>query len=887
MKMNAAVYVVFLYVFSTSLVFAERFNCPAGSEILNPLCRRDGAEGEIHVPDVLGQSSRHLTDMFTRSAIPIPDSLGKVKAAEPLHENCVEEKQCEVTESPLATDYTDFLLNFSKFQKTKIVKPMAETSTKDCSCLRKKFNSPDLEKKLEDERAFVNRKILGAIGKKFLNDFATNLEDMSFFLTRNREMFLNDERAKSYQCNSPEMYNDQIEAICSRKGITDKSFIQGRKDFFINSLDGGKLSFESRLPQMSAQIQSIPYPGTNKFYTRYEFDNMRLGMAHNYPMAKTVDHLVLKIMTNPDISARLVIEMGTMTPVQALLHTIEKNKDNPQFVKLFDPKVVGEILHDKKKLQESFSFLMNTHPGFLTAMEDMSAFEMLAESLQKGRTSVLETLETDPTVLEPTLVKRCSDLLNDFANAVCTPDHELISQMDDEDLEKLIHTEESESISSGLHEILICEKKTVSIDERFNELSKLDDLKIPSRRADFLERLTSPDVNDHVNAFSKSMLSSKDKKTRAEMGEMAEAGARRAKSVSTGGVASLIVHATLVEDGKVISLGKPSMTREDAKKYLAENKKYEARMESERIARLSSGTKKVDAVAYVPVKDVPEIAQATVNPVPEIQPERAFTQTPARTQLARELSRTNPPQQVEKVLSNVSNSTVEELNRLKAEEASLLQREFEFESRRMEDMQRKVDELQTKIAKPQEVTQAPQQTPAQNIESPKEEARVSSKKEIERVGSAQVVEQKENPVKTAGTVSSSAATADSSDGSSNGRGKPSSVDAQNIVANTQATAGALTLNEVSREKINEEVGKLLESPSLEQSSLDEIRTKGLKVKIKVMENNRLVEKEIVVKFSDLDQKTRDLIELKFAKKERDQQVSKLAVLRMLMGRYQR
>ena len=75
---------------------------------------------------------------------------------------------------------------------------------------------------------------------------------------------------------------------------------------------------------------------------------------------------------------------------------------------------------------------------------------------------------------------------------------------------------------------------------------------------------------------------------------------------------------------------------------------------------------------------------------------------------------------------------------------------------------------------------------------------------------------------------------------------------------------------------------MLEGKDLDANALQDLKTKGMSFKYTVLENNKPVEKEVFVKFEDLDEKTRQLVEFKLVQKKRENLVSKLSVLRMLI-----
>lgn len=781
---------------------------------------------------------------------------------------CMTNTMCTTSSSLMTKDYTEFLFSMSA-----ITKADEDDFVANCSCLREtliiQYSAEELASERAKARVEINKKIKEAFGKKFVNSFSSNLEDVSFFLTKNKDMFKNSESAKVLQCIDPDEFNEQINFACKASGVTDPAIIRQRKDYFINSVDNGTMPFEQRLVKMSEDIVSMEYPAGPGFpkgtvYTRLEYDNARMGLAHSDPKAKVLEEILKKLILSKSFMPEMEKFLDRMSPALAFESIISQRAEDPSALASLNlsPEAFA-VIKNGQKIRESFQFLMNTHPGFMSLMEDEEVLRNLYGEMSIDSTkSVLENLESNPHVLEPVWGKKCIEMQQEFALAVCTPDDKLISTMNPEDYYKLLKPEVNalDAESGDIGDLLMCEEYQES-SEKLNGLSMMNP-NTPSHRSDYLERLTVPDVKQHKNMFSKSMLASMNKDFRDKMSVMSARGLVLSKSVSMPGILSARVYAKSVAEDKAFSFGKPAMSKSDAKKLLKADQEYTAKQNEAKLAKREKAKQSElkDASQY---STVPKAQEAQVNTSNVANVARTVTQQTEvpRQQLQRKLSETYNPSQISKALDRLNDENAAELNSLRSQNIDLLQRTFDLESQRMESMQKKVDELQARVDRATAPIVAPKVVTPDSV-NPSIPAEVTSS--VERV--ERVV--KTGPAPQASSVASSGTVSDSAEPVSNGRSNPA------VIRNELPVPAALKVKS-PEEKISEEVAKLIESTDPRLASIEDIKANGLKI---IIDN-----KEVIVPYASLDQKTKDLLELKFAKKDRDQQVSKLAVLRMLIS----
>lgn len=787
------------------------------------------------------------------------------------------EEECEDDEvlPKIPNEYSDFILSFNAFE---VIASEAHKKAKNCECIKRnlerKNGRRNFEKDLKKEKEEINKKILEAYSRQFVNDYSAIMEDATFFLLTNKNAFSDQEKAKSIQCNDPEAYNKKIKEVCDKKGITDQSFITKRKNYFINALDGGKKSFEERLVEMGDEMQSLPMPGQRdgQTYHRNTYDRSRIGLAHTEQPAKVAEHIVRKLLTHPETLGYLARFEDMTTPGFGLLELLEVSRREGTLSKFgFDEALVGEYINNQDDVKDSFRYLVNTHPGFMNAMIDGEVLKRLQTSLMKDpEKNILTVLENEPSVLEQSLHDTCSALQYEFANAVCILDNDLISEAEPSDLDKLIHAArgDAKDHSSGdsYHEFLLCEERNKNKDRSFTELAPLFDNKLPYRRSDYLERLMVKDITKHQNSFSQSMLKANEEAFKKKMSEAADKGAEVARSVSPGGVAGANVYARAASEGKAFSFGKPMMTREEARTYLAESKKYDEKMDAIKYAngKVSPESKPVASTQEYSntVSDTSYVTPAAVTS-PVVKP---------RDELSSYLTKKYPTEEVKRTVDELPEQDVSQLNNIKNESTTMLTQTLKEETSRMEQLQSRIETLKKQMSDSQPVKAAPE-----NKKGPVAKPTLSNLSEVFTAA---------QPVKDVQEVKTQTSSQFSSPAQNSGSAVISKSSGRNLAASTPSSVKAGSLVVTSPEplsgEINQEIKKQIEALALDPKAIEELKTKGFVFRYTVLENNQLVQKEMVVEYSSLDEATKQMIELKSLENQKKNQVSKLAVLRMIL-----
>lgn len=102
----------------------------------------------------------------------------------------------------------------------------APAAQQKCKCWRENLtahyartrNSMPLDEDLRVERKKLNSHIIESYGKKFLNSYASNLEDVNYYLINTAKIF-KEGSGTSYQCSDSHRYMAKVHEKCSAKGI--------------------------------------------------------------------------------------------------------------------------------------------------------------------------------------------------------------------------------------------------------------------------------------------------------------------------------------------------------------------------------------------------------------------------------------------------------------------------------------------------------------------------------------------------------------------------------------------------------------------------------------------------------------------------------------------
>ena len=819
-----------------------------------------------------------------------------------------DELRCEVVTPPVPKDYMDFLSSFSKFKaESADITSVTTQAQVRCGCLTRKLsegrqNEFNREKEQAIEEA--KEKILNAYGRKFINDYSSNVEDMQFFLNKTANMFKDQEAAKAYQCNDLSLYDNAIKATCPN---ADAAFITNRKKMFINVLTKQDKSFEEAFGKMSEDILSsnvtseLDGSSNGQVFDRRTYDNMRMSSAVDDPKSQFVNKLMTRALQSEYFKTKInEYILKDRTPLEAILKVIEEERNSSEFAKLGLSYEGAVILQTKENTLQAFKVMMMSHPGFLHAMKDRNVFSNLKVAAMRNKNTDLLGLLADQSVIEPVIKDNCSKMVQGFANAVCTEDSKLIASTTPIDLELLLRADEEgprDQNKLDIKDVLACESRLSNVPQskKFEGLANLLNTNLRSTSSDYYETQVATaqggSAKDIGSAFAKvGRLTSGNQMAGARLGQMADRGSSMGVSASGGGVMSRTSQAKNVLAGRSMRVGSNFMSELEARQSIADNHAYENKKNGNTSVAANNASE-----TQVPTQDLGYSSQgAAVTPVAQtaqvpsyVAPQTMSAQAAqSREQLRQYIADKADQQTANEVVAKLDDSSAIELNKLRQENIALLEKSLKSETEKYEEMKKKITDLEQVV--PATVAVAPV------VEEDERPTRTSLSNLRQSFGEAAQAPRPYQSSRSIASVSGQFSTASgagavsSNEPRSQGRGPASVREATPQSAGlTVATITPGLASDVKPQELQQEVARLLSSPTLNQSSLEEIKTKGFLYRYSVVENNETVQKEVLIKFENLDKATQDAITLKLTRKTAENQVSKLEVLRLLIRQQQR
>lgn len=886
------------------------------------------------VVDMLSSSRR---DLFVRSLPSLSE-----ETSQPPCNPVVPQVQCSPGRRVLPEDQLEFMRSFS----IKSYESAPRTVVRDCTCFNTQLsankNADDFNREKEAERLRLNNLILKSMGKKFVNDFSVNLEDAGFFLTQTKNAFKDINAAPAIQCNNAEAFRTKAMGVCGQsKGA---EFVNQRMNLFINSMDGNTVQFNDRLRTMSLQIQEAQVATdlagefsqdqlkarglestTSRTYMRNQYDNLRSGLAHGSEKAQFVDITLSAIIRNPAYAQQITEGLAAgKSPYELMFKIIKDNKNNRAFITSTGVSAVNfnKVFSSDSEIDKSLGFLVTVHPGMMVALKDKDVFEkVVASAKNRPEHSMLSVLENDPEIIDPYMQKSCERLIENFANAVCVPDENLLASVSPEEVNKLVQQSKAPSARPTgrtrqveLHDLLTCEasKQPASPAPQITGLA--DDNGI--RRSDYYIGNAAVTGNGSGTAAGSGILliagavsGSTNDQVRDQVNRYTEAGAKRSGPATVPGVLSQQAYAQAVVSGRAVESG-PGMSKSEARRYLADSRKYEesriaasqnTSSKSTQVAATTDGSEASPVVSNAQSQDAVTVPQTTQVPsyVANATSNAATSNytANAREALRNYIADKSNPVEADKAVAGLNDASADELNRLRSENETLLQKTLDAETAKYEQMKKQLEELTNK---------AP--TVARNIASvedaQEDESQDSDSRETSSGRTPKMDFGSQTAINNASQVSAQGGGSGSGSSSSSGGaakiGNASSVSnaasgtSKDVQVSTQgpvvAAQSGLTISAagvrdaaIPAQEISQEVQKYIETANLNAAAIEEIKTKGIVFKYSVKENDKVVQKEVLVKYESLNLQARQAIDIRLARKNVSNQVSKLAVLKLLIS----
>lgn len=746
-------------------------------------------------------------------------------------------------------------------------------STEDCGCLKTKMKdnmpTPEELKKVDEK---LNAMILKASGQKLLNQYAANYEDVSFYLNNKATVFSGGDRSRpgafNYDllCNNSKDLKTIITYSCEVKKIPQAD-IEKRMNILLGSLgtDFSGTTIDQKFKIIGEEISTYKadpkkvLKGQPTVFTREKFDEMRNGLSQSEPEVPFVNNLATAIVHHKTLSKHLqeAIKDG-LPPYRAILNLLSNPEYKDAFRGIFKkisndhPNLNNFIAKQvaEKNYSETVNVALNLHPGLKTALNNGDFFLNLEKLMQEEsrNTSLLTVMEEDKEALTEHFKEKCQTIRNDLAEAVCTPEDDILGRANTKDIAYLMSKEKMSEDERIIYDLNIClsanNKRKIPA---FNDLVLTDHYGF----SDFYDRKMHPE-SEQNNAFNNAYKKMTDKNSKSVQNYVSKVTQQYASS-------RIIAPMSFEKNDSGKTVLRSLDPAEDSVKLFD---KEDLKRSTTGIAKLEDAITSASKPNALLPKNLPEsfnqsgytpnqMNQTTdVNQVSKVENTITGVTDGASAQPRNEITEFLNPggtkPETQKLLNNISDRDVDEILNLKEQmqkDKNLISKlQLEAEKKKTDELKDKFEQLQKKYD-----TTFKNKTDTHSTE-PQQNANfgiVSGFKDIPSQNGKPSILDGNNfnggTIKSAGRNISSAATSN----------KPSIIEDQ---------AGIIIESNVnSQEKHDEEVYTYLMKNEQDVQTLEKFKEIGVTYKHEVIVNGKRVIEEKLVPYSELSPKVRELL----------------------------
>lgn len=767
-----------------------------------------------------------------------------------------------------------------------------------CKCLEKKLAADYasqhqnlsyrvLNLEMDKEEKKLNDIIFNAAGKKFINDFSSNMEDVRYYLTNNVKALHNDpERATALQCTNVEEYKEAMKSVCAMNDIDPAKRDQRIESFmgvFGDFID--KPSLEGKFKSLEDDILNSTSEASK---TRRSYDILRLGIVKSNPQVKFIDEITDFILEDPELTRELDLKLSSGEQPGHAIYELIREENSPatqRLIKKITEKNLGLNLFSKNRtfynnlkiasktrietdfadmVRDAYKVAIEQYPGFKAVFKDPVLFRKITD-MKGPQRSLIEKLERNPSLLGNYYENNCNQIKEQFVQSICAPENGLISKISPEDLNKYL-TFTKEDVDSTLKDTILC--RMINSRAKDTQFMKLIDPNVNLNLSDYLDRKSKPDqrrTSGYAN-FIKSIDNGNSAVTKyieriSSIGEK--------ERVSSPEIASL---ANIPKE----MISTPSVS---GKKSAVLSDKNEDSILSK------SPTANANAMAtnaYIPAASLPSASPAK-------KPSKN-NKALLRDFLADESNK----DQVDKLLSNTSDEDLKELLRLKDEIAKDKERMNELvretERMKVKNLEQNLESLEKEINTPAKVAS---QSMDNNYDTPVFQGGSLSGSMVSKIGSVDNRDVSHFSDSSYGQPSTSKG---SSTSAAQVTRSPASRPDSGSVKESQR--GAIIIEskmvrvndrEFGQEDLSKEVISYVTQTDLDVQTLKRLKETGVVLKFKVLKDGVEVQQEMKVQYSSLTAEARSILDKKIANQEKAQEYERVkrahsfAALKLILG----
>lgn len=810
---------------------------------------------------------------------------------------------------------TENIMSVETYESIKSHLPTPETSSSthsapkysiaECKCLNqkieknysfKKKTAKDIERDINAEKKKINDLIFKAASKRFLNQFANQVEDVNYYLTNNPKAIASDKnKANSQICTDSKAFIETLEKDCSKNGISkevQEQRIENVLGVYGDFID--KKTTEDKFLHLTLDILI----GNGKENTRYNYDLARSGATMLTPQVKIVDELTTELLKNPDLTMLLQknIEDGEK-PVDAII-SILGNKKIPAALaivkKITSPKYglleKNPTYHNlnikaqtdsesdlRSLLYENFDKAMALHPGLKGLFRSSNLFEKLKSTADLNN-SLIMNLESNHSLLGDYYSERCNKLKERFAKIICTKDSDYISRTPPKELNEYMNSGHVQA-NPEIKDALLCHAargpedeyifKNLNITSR-SGINKSDYyLRKESQKSDSNQAIVKSGYDKFLNSFK-----SGNSEVTSFIQQASSLGEKK-KSSTTGMVSvgplnenqSKKLSPTAIDSSKTV-------TDKSSESHMLPNNNF-----------LSA-----------PAPLQPYVSPSTQVYAANKQNEETSTNSRSSKHLLREfLADEKNKAEVDKLLSQTSDDDLQKLMKLK-EEIALDQKKYqdliqETEKAKLKAMEKNLIAMEKEIKAP---------VKPQLSEKKKEYQGPTYFQGGVQSGalSGNMVQRDYSSAAAPASESTSLGSGSSSSGSSNSmaaRAPASKGESSSIASGSKGAAIIIesptvrSNEQFAHEDLSKEVISYVNQAELDVQTLKNLKESGLVLKFKVLKDGIEIQKEVKVDYSTLTSEAKSVLDQKIAEQEKTLEYERLkrahsyATLKLILG----
>lgn len=778
-----------------------------------------------------------------------------------------------------------------------------------CNCNARNYKVQGVpQERINTERNKISSLVRDRLYKKFLNDYAQNREDISFFMNH-RGNVLRGQDSDALSCKKLKDFQDRANQRCAQNGVSEEVRKQREAELFGKMrVDNPNAPISENWRNLENAISTIKFPSgttdlpdniSSEGFNRVAFDQVRHGFSEDN-RSRAFNRLLTNLIKDPDFKKwheaspnrnPSVLLMDYMENVRmsndpARLDAIAKMAEDDEAIDIaeFKADIVGKFVN---LMQDVTAYA----PEFRISLSSPEIFkEVMAKAAKPGFKDFSSVITNDPKanpqdksslIYENHMKWKCGQIMDSFANAICADNDKLVDNVDSDDLRTLLQQNPMSDIDPDYSTYVTCKNKlslqTISLDIDVPYSSLLS--RVVEREKDFFAK-----IKDLVVSKDKTVLSYISGMAREASGtsvEIENKAALDSNNISMGGLpsssgsnrggrASLWDHVD--SDGSIRSERVYSENKLIARSETLTPNKDKSHTES--VSRTDSEKTTLDQVADT--MNAKEIKVATPEvPYAGTYSARSGTEkvSQEKSELRQSLGSDGNKPEVQQQISRIDDEMAEELNRLREEAAQNRQKLADLTSqaqeskiRMLQDQLKRLQEERRTVVEASPVPAvnpdtrsdyiiAPQRTASQNRE-------IASEGTPEPESTKTVAGQKPtSSTQDQAAVSGNATTLrGQSRGDAPSQGESSSGGVAPLVVTSTAVRSESSVD------MNLEMIKFLDAANPDLSTLTQIKDQGLLYRYKVMMNGVEREQEVLILFSGLNENARQAIERKISQR---------------------